>query len=163
MEPSALPQGCILIVRERSWLVVFPLPGNMQGWGQIEAGRETQVPKEQEAEAAEQELSSPCSAPHPEPPFPTQESKAPSMQEPLVFFCFLQGLPWSHSPLSPLANQSQHWWGGAVGTRLECPSHPTAPVEEAEEHQGLEEQGKLFVTHRFPQNPTEFTRARPQG
>lgn len=145
------PTGMDQHWRERSWAVIFPLPGNVKGWGQTGAGTEIQVPKEQEAGAAKQDLSSPCSAPYPEPPFPTQQSKAPSTQEPLMFFSSSK-VSLGPPPFSSLANQSQHWWGGVVGTRLECLSHPTptTPGGRAKEVLGLlsTHPGEISVPHR---------------
>ena len=103
MEP--LCEGTFLCVVSlyRLWA---PLPGNMQGCrADLDRERETWVPKEREAGATEQDLRFPCSAPHmQEPPLPTQTSKAPSTQELLAGACFLQGFPWSRSPLSLPAN-----------------------------------------------------------
>lgn len=152
MEPSALPQGRIRVVRKRPRVVFFPLPGNTQGWGHIEAGKEVQVPKEQEAGAAEQDLSSPCSAPHPEPPFPTHESEAPSVQEPLMFFAPSKA-SLGFTPLFP------HWQisPSTGGEGLGGPGWVVPPPKSSlgccplilEEHQRLRERGKLLVTHRF--------------
>lgn len=111
----------------------------MQGWGLTEAGKEIQVPKEQEAGAAEQDLSSPISAPHPEFPFPTQISIHERTSD---GFCF----PWSHSPFLP------HWQislstGGEGSWGVSLPSHPgvlgllsTHP----EKHQRLRQQGEAL-------------------
>lgn len=155
MEPSALPQGWICSVRDCSWLVVFPLPGNMQGWGQIETGKGIQVPKKQEAEAAEEDLSSLCSAPHPEPPFPTQESKAPSMQESLMFFASSKAslalTPlFPHWQISP-STGGEGWWGPGwsvppiplllvEGLKRSLGCCPLLP----EKHQCLREQGEAL-------------------
>lgn len=82
-----------------------PLPGNVQGCrADLDRERETQVPKEQEAGATEQDLSSPCSAPH-----AGDSSSYPDLQSSIharapAGACFLQGFPWSRSPPSLLAD-----------------------------------------------------------
>jgi len=86
----------------RSWA---PLPGTLRGCRANPDGeRVTQVPTEQEVGAAEQDLSSSCSAPH-----AGAASSHPGLQSciharALAGPCFLQGFPGSRSPPSLLAH-----------------------------------------------------------
>lgn len=146
--------GSLPFARERS--------PPLQGWGQIGAGKGIQVPKEQEAGAAEQDLSSPCSAPCPEPPSPTQESKAPSKQEPLMLFASSKASlgptpPFPHWQIS-LSKGGEGFWGpGWIVPSY--PHHswrkgqrgPWAAVQSSLRNiSASKSRGELFVTHRFP-------------
>lgn len=108
-----------------------PLPGNVQGCrADLDRERETQVPKEQEDRATEQDPSSPCSAPN-----AGASSSHPDLQSSLhakapAGACFPQDFPWSCSPpfltgkrvISPSTGEE-----GSLGTKAESPSHPSSP------------------------------------